>query len=72
MSNTKGPFVAIVTPFDSREEVNVAALVRQVERQATAGNGVFCAGANAEIYTPALHDTLPICAGNTHPQSNNH
>lgn len=50
MTKITGPFVAIVTPFDADEAVNPAALRRQVDRQAKAGNGVFCAGTNGEFY----------------------
>lgn len=60
MSNPKGPFVAIVTPFDGREEINVAALARQVDRQARAGNGVFCAGTNGEFYTLSFEEKVEV------------
>ena len=49
MTKITGAFVAIVTPFDTDERVDVAALRRQVNRQASAGNGVFCAGTNGEF-----------------------
>jgi 4-hydroxy-tetrahydrodipicolinate synthase len=60
MSKIKGPFVAIVTPFDDQEEVNLAALTRQVNRQAKAGNGVFCAGTNGEFYTLSFEEKVKV------------
>ncbi|PWC49775.1 dihydrodipicolinate synthase family protein [Azospirillum melinis] len=55
-----GPFVAIVTPFDGDERVEFAALRRQVKRQATAGNGVFCAGTNGEFYALSFDEKLAV------------
>ncbi|MBK1840139.1 dihydrodipicolinate synthase family protein [Azospirillum sp. YIM B02556] len=65
MSNTSGPkiggpFVAIVTPFDDDERVEIAALRRQVKRQASAGNGVFCAGTNGEFYALSFDEKLAV------------
>jgi 4-hydroxy-tetrahydrodipicolinate synthase len=58
MTEIKGPFTAIVTPFDADEEVDPAALRRQVNRQAKAGNGVFCAGTNGEFYTLSFEEKV--------------
>lgn len=55
-----GPFVAIVTPFDGDERVEFAALRRQVKRQASAGNGVFCAGTNGEFYALSFDEKLAV------------
>lgn len=55
-----GPFVAIVTPFDDDERVEFAALRRQVKRQASAGNGVFCAGTNGEFYALSFDEKLAV------------
>jgi 4-hydroxy-tetrahydrodipicolinate synthase len=60
MKKNSGTFVAIVTPFDAQEEVNEAALVAQVERQALAGNGVFCAGTNGEFYTLSAAEKVRV------------
>lgn len=60
MSTPKGPFVAIVTPFDASEEVNAAALTRQVDRQARAGNGIFCAGTNGEFYALSFEEKVAV------------
>ncbi len=60
MTKNSGTFVAIVTPFDASEEINEAALVRQVERQATAGNGVFCAGTNGEFYALSFSEKVRV------------
>jgi 4-hydroxy-tetrahydrodipicolinate synthase len=50
MTRITGSFVAIVTPFVGNERRDITALRRQVNRQASAGNGVFCAGTNGEFY----------------------
>jgi 4-hydroxy-tetrahydrodipicolinate synthase len=60
MTEIAGPFVAIVTPFDGDEGVNTAALRRQVNRQASAGNGVFCAGTNGEFYALSSEEKLRV------------
>lgn len=60
MAKITGTFVAIVTPFDAKEEVNEAALKRQVDRQAQAGNGVFCAGTNGEFYALSFAEKVRV------------
>jgi 4-hydroxy-tetrahydrodipicolinate synthase len=60
MTKITGPFVAIVTPFDPGENVNYAALRRQVDRQVSAGNGVFCAGTNGEFYALSLEEKVRV------------
>lgn len=62
MSKIAGPFVAIVTPFNADETLNTAALTRQVERQAGAGNGIFCAGTNGEFYTLSFEEKVEVAA----------
>lgn len=62
MTKITGPFVAIVTPFDADEELNPAALTAQVDRQAKAGNGVFCAGTNGEFYTLSFEEKVKVAA----------
>ena len=60
MSQYSGTFVAIVTPFDAKEELNVPALKRQVQRQASVGNGVFCAGTNGEFYALSFEEKIRV------------
>ena len=60
MSKITGTFVAIVTPFDAREELNEPALQRQVDRQSRAGNGVFCAGTNGEFYALSFEEKVRV------------
>lgn len=60
MNKIAGTFVAIVTPFDAGEELNEAALIRQVDRQARAGNGVFCAGTNGEFYAMSVDEKIRV------------
>jgi 4-hydroxy-tetrahydrodipicolinate synthase len=60
MAKITGPFVAIVTPFDKQEQVDAAALRRQVNRQAGVGNGVFCAGTNGEFYALSFEEKVRV------------
>lgn len=60
MTRITGSFVAVVTPFDANEEINEAALRRQVERQVKAGNGVFCAGTNGEFYALSFDEKVRV------------
>jgi 4-hydroxy-tetrahydrodipicolinate synthase len=60
MPKITGTFVAIVTPFDAEENVNDAAMRRQVDRQARAGNGVFCAGTNGEFYALSFEEKIRV------------
>jgi 4-hydroxy-tetrahydrodipicolinate synthase len=60
MPHVTGPFVAIVTPFDAQEAINVEALRRQVDRQARAGNGVFCAGTNGEFFALSFDEKVEV------------
>ncbi|TWB53094.1 4-hydroxy-tetrahydrodipicolinate synthase [Rhizobium sp. ERR 922] len=62
MSKIAGPFVAIVTPFNADETLNTAALRRQVKRQASTGNGIFCAGTNGEFYTLSFEEKMQVAA----------
>ncbi len=62
MTMITGPFVAIVTPFDANEELNPTALAAQVDRQAKAGNAVFCAGTNGEFYTLSFEEKVKVAA----------
>lgn len=60
MTKLTGSFVAVVTPFDANEDINEAALRRQVERQVKAGNGVFCAGTNGEFYALSFDEKARV------------
>lgn len=46
----EGVLTAVVTPFDDEGCVNHAALRNQVNRQLSAGNGIFCGGTNGEFF----------------------
>lgn len=51
MRNTiRGVLTAIVTPFDTEGALNLSGLKRQLERQLSAGNGIFCGGTNGEFF----------------------
>ena len=60
MQKNTGTFVAIVTPFDNHERINALALAQQVKRQATVGNGIFCAGTNGEFYTMSFEEKVQV------------
>ena len=45
----EGVLTAIVTPFDNDGAFNPAALRTQINRQLSAGNGIFCGGTNGEF-----------------------
>lgn len=60
MQAAKGPFVAIVTPIDGNDLVDYAALGRQVDRQAAAGNGIFFAGTNGEFYALSAEEKIEV------------
>lgn len=46
----KGPYVAVVTPFNQDGTLNEAELRNQVERQISFGNNIFCNGTNGEFF----------------------
>ena len=56
----EGPFVAIVTPFHDDETINEAALARQVERQVSVGNGIFCNGTNGEFFAMSSDERMQV------------
>lgn len=49
-SKIRGVLTAIVTPFDHDGGLNLNELRNQVNRQLTAGNGIFCGGTNGEFF----------------------
>ncbi len=46
----QGVLTAIVTTFDRDGAFNPAAQREQVQRQLSAGNGIFCGGTNGEFF----------------------
>ncbi|EIV6848659.1 dihydrodipicolinate synthase family protein [Klebsiella aerogenes] len=59
----RGVLTAIVTPFSASGELNLTALRQQVERQLTAGNGIFCGGTNGEFFV--LNEAEKIAVAET-------
>ena len=59
----RGVLTAIVTPFTASGELNLTALRQQVERQLTAGNGIFCGGTNGEFFV--LNEAEKIAVAET-------
>ena len=46
----EGVLTAIVTPVDAQDQFSEAAFREQIERQISAGNGIFCGGTNGEFF----------------------
>jgi 4-hydroxy-tetrahydrodipicolinate synthase len=46
----EGVLTAIVTPFDEEGALHLESLKQQVDRQLSAGNGIFCGGTNGEFF----------------------
>lgn len=55
-------FVAVVTCFDAREEVDYQAVRRQVRRQVEAGNNILCAGTNGDFTALTFAEKVQLCA----------
>ncbi|WP_394515613.1 dihydrodipicolinate synthase family protein [Pantoea sp. SGAir0430] len=61
MSNTiQGVLTAIVTTFDRDGAYNPAAQREQIQRQLSAGNGIFCGGTNGEFFVLNEQEKLAV------------
>lgn len=60
MTKVKGPYTAIVTPFDSDQKLNTKALRTQVTRQISHGNNIFCNGTNGEFFILSKEEKLTV------------
>ncbi|AXF76946.1 dihydrodipicolinate synthase family protein [Erwinia tracheiphila] len=58
----EGVLTAIVTPFDAEGGLNVQALKEQINRQLTAGNGIFCGGTNGEFFVLNEQEKITVTA----------
>ncbi|GJL35347.1 dihydrodipicolinate synthase family protein [Enterobacter hormaechei] len=58
----EGVLTAIVTPFDAEGGLNVQSLKEQVNRQLTAGNGIFCGGTNGEFFVLNEQEKIAVTA----------
>lgn len=58
----EGVLTAIVTPFDAEGGLNVQSLKEQVNRQLTAGNGIFCGGTNGEFFVLNEQEKITVTA----------
>ena len=56
----QGVLTAIVTTFDSKGAFNPAAQRLQVQRQLSAGNGIFCGGTNGEFFVLNEQEKLAV------------
>lgn len=57
-----GVLTAIVTPFDTEGGLNIQSLKEQVNRQVTAGNGIFCGGTNGEFFVLNEQEKITVTA----------
>lgn len=62
MTKITGVYTAIITPFDPQGKLAVVALRRQVERQAAAGNNIFCNGTNGEFFVLSEQEKITVTA----------
>lgn len=60
--NITGVLTAIVTPFDADGAYAEAAMRRQIQRQLSAGNGIFCGGTNGEFFVLNEQEKLAVTA----------
>ena len=58
----EGVLTAIVTPFDNDGAFNPAALRTQINRQLSAGNGIFCGGTNGEFFVLNEQEKVAVTA----------
>ncbi|AKL11928.1 TPA: dihydrodipicolinate synthase family protein [Kluyvera intermedia] len=58
----EGVLTAIVTPFNAEGGLNVQSLKEQVNRQLTAGNGIFCGGTNGEFFVLNEQEKITVTA----------
>jgi len=56
------PFVAVVTCFDDREEINFTAVRNQVRRQVKAGNNILACGTNGDFTSLTHPEKIRLCA----------
>ncbi|MBE0531793.1 MAG: dihydrodipicolinate synthase family protein [Rhodospirillales bacterium] len=55
------PFVALITCFDDRENINYAAVRKQVRRQVAAGNNILCCGTNGDFTSLTFEEKVRLC-----------
>ncbi|MGK9175308.1 dihydrodipicolinate synthase family protein [Yokenella regensburgei] len=56
----EGVLTAIITPFDEDGALHLSSLQQQVERQLSAGNGIFCGGTNGEFFVLNEQEKLAV------------
>ncbi|KTS35890.1 dihydrodipicolinate synthase family protein [Pantoea dispersa] len=59
-NNIQGVLTAIVTTFDRDGAYNPAAQREQIQRQLSAGNGIFCGGTNGEFFVLNEQEKLAV------------
>jgi len=58
----EGVLTAIVTPFDEEGALHLQSLKQQVDRQLSAGNGIFCGGTNGEFFVLNEQEKIAVTA----------
>ncbi len=56
------PFVALVTCFDDNENIDYAAIRKQVRRQVSAGNNLLVCGTNGDFTALTFQEKVRVCA----------
>ena len=56
------PFVALVTCFDVNENIDYAAIRKQVRRQVNAGNNLLVCGTNGDFTALTFQEKVRVCA----------
>ncbi|PLW79221.1 dihydrodipicolinate synthase family protein [Cohaesibacter celericrescens] len=62
MTQSSMPFVALVTSFDADEEIDYAAVRKQVRRQVDAGNNILCCGTNGDFSSLLFEEKVKLSA----------
>ncbi|WP_380181965.1 dihydrodipicolinate synthase family protein [Kalamiella sp. sgz302252] len=62
MKEITGVLTAIVTPFTADGDYNESAMRQQIQRQLSAGNGIFCGGTNGEFFVLNEQEKLAVTA----------
>ncbi len=56
------PFVALVSCFDENENIDYAAIRKQVRRQVNAGNNLLVCGTNGDFTALTFQEKVRVCA----------
>ncbi len=60
MGTYLAPFTALVTAYNEKEEVDLSATRRQMQRQIAAGNNLFCSGTNGDFSALSFEERVAV------------